>query len=295
MRKTALWTLAILIAATGARGEQPVNETRSVAADAMISIENLAGSLTIIGTDGTELRVTGSMGDDVEELDISGGGDEVSIEVVIPDDGDWKGARKIAADLEIEVPRGASLDVETVSATIEVSGVAGEIEAASVSGSVTVAGGTGSVEVESVSGAVFVNGGSGTVSAESVSGRVKLEGVSGDVEATTVSGDIDVDAGAVDDVEIETVAGGVFFKGRLSAGSLEIESHSGNVEALLPADLGADFELATFSGRIDNEFGPPASRADRYEPGMSAEFSTGTGAADVSVETFSGNISLRKF
>ena len=76
---------------------------------------------------------------------------------------------------------------------------------------------------------------------------------------------------------------------------LEIESHSGNVEAHLPAGLVADFSLESFSGSIDNGFGPPARRADRWGPGVSVEFSTGSDGADVAIETFSGNIVLKSF
>lgn len=295
--KTTLWTLAILVAAAvAAPAEQPVDARRSVAADATISVENLAGSLEIVGVDGTELRVTGTMGDDVEELEISGDPQELSLEVKIPEGRHRGGERKIAADLRIEVPRGVNLEVETVSASVDIREVGGAIEAASVSGPVTVAGGSRRVEVESVSGRVSVTGAAGAIAAESVSGSVVLAGISGDVEASTVSGDIEVDAGAVGDAEIETVAGSVRFKGQLASdGSLDIESHSGNVEVQLPADLGAEFELDSFSGRIENGFGPEARRTDRYEPGLSVEFTTGSGGADVSVETFSGNIALKKF
>jgi DUF4097 and DUF4098 domain-containing protein YvlB len=110
-----------------------------------------------------------------------------------------------------------------------------------------------------------------------------------------VSGNIAIAAGSVTDVEIETVAGQVSFQGSPSGGSLDIETHSGNVEVRLPAGLGGRFELESFSGRIDNAFGPPAQRTSRYEPGTSVEFTTGSGGADVSIETFSGNITLKSF
>ena len=292
MRKTIIWTFVLLVAAASAWAERPVDAGRAVRPDATIKIDNMAGSLTIVGVEGGEVRVTGTLGDDVEELDISGDSDEISIEVVIPDGGDWRGRRKIAARLEVEVPRGASLEVETVSATIDIRGVDGEIEAGSVSGAVTAAGGNGKIELESVSGEVTLSGGSGSIVAESVSGRLTLRGVSGDIEATTVSGEIRIEGAAANDVEIESVAGGVYFAGAIRDG-LEVDSHSGNVRLVLPADLSADFELETFSGRIDNGFGPPARRTDRYEPGLSAEFSTGDGA-EVSIQTFSGNIVLEK-
>lgn len=292
MRNTILWA-AMIFAASAVGAEQRVEVNRVVDANVEISIESIAGSLTIIGTDTNELRVTGTLGDDVEELEIRGDASELSIEVEIPDKDDWRGKRKIEANLEIHLPRGARLEVETVSSSIEISGVSGRIEAGSVSGKVALTGGVGGVEAESISGEIWVSGGA-NVSAESVSGKIVLAAVSGDLEATTVSGNIRIEAGPTREVEIETVAGDVFFKGRPGR-SLEIESHSGNVELLLPADLSAEFELSSFSGRIDNDLGPEATRTDRYEPGVSAEFRTGSGDAEVSVETFSGNIALKSF
>lgn len=295
MRKTILWMMLIAAAAATGRAERLVDESRPAAPDGSISIEVVVGSIKVVGTDAAELRVTGRLGDDVEELEIDEDSDGWSIEVKLPDNDKRDRGRDFAADLEVQVPRGSRLEVEAVSASVEVSGLTGEIDAASVSGGVTVDGGSGQVEAESVSGAVVVRGAAGSIGAESVSGRVELEDVAGEIEVSTVSGGIRIDAGSVDDLEIETVAGGVYFKGSPSGGRLEIESHSGNVEVLLPADLGARFELDSFSGRIDNGFGPPARRTDKYEPGTSVEFTTGGGGVEVSIETFSGNISLQAF
>lgn len=294
MRKTMLWILTALLAVSTAHAERPVDATRSVAADAEISIETVAGSVTVVGGDAAELRVTGTIGDDVEELRIDGDAGKMTIEVVVPDGDDW-GNREIGADLEVVVPRGASLEVETVSAKVAVREVGGAIEVETVSGGIDVAGGSSPIEAESVSGNVDVRGGS-SVEAESVSGRVTLTGSSGALEATTVSGKIHIEAGPVSDVEIESVSGSVHFKGQLgSSGSLEVDTHSGNAEVHLPAGLEARFEIQTFSGRIDNGFGPSPKRRDRYEPGLVAEFVTGSGGAEVTIESFSGNISLKGF
>ncbi len=141
---------------------------------------------------------------------------------------------------------------------------------------------------------IRVSGSSGSVEAESVSGRIRLQGAGGRIEAVTVSGHLEIEAGAVDAVELESVSGPVHFRGRPTSGRLTVESHSGNVVLVLPADLSARFEVESFSGRIDNELGPAARRQGRYEPGLSLEFVTGDGLARVSVETFSGNIALRK-
>ena len=47
-----------------------------------------------------------------------------------------------------------------------------------------------------------------------------------------------------------------------------------------------------FSGDIDNELGPAAVRSGEYVPSKSLEFTLGSVAARVSVESFSGNVKL---
>jgi hypothetical protein len=73
-----------------------------------------------------------------------------------------------------------------------------------------------------------------------------------------------------------------------------VESHSGTVTLELPADTSAEFEIETFSGQIHNDFGPKARRTSEYGPGYELSFSTGSGEAEVSVESFSGGVYLKK-
>lgn len=293
MKKKLLLLMAIALATSAAWAGESVDVTKSASATPTVEIENLAGSVKINGWDRDEIKVTGVLGDDTDGLDFSGSNDSFQIEVEIPDSYGRR-HRDLDSDLEIWLPAGSSLDVETVSASIRVSGANGRLELESVSGEVTVEGAPTSADVETVSGRIELAGSETLAIAESVSGRIDLSGVAGRVEAATVSGSIRVEASDIEQGEFEAVSGSVRFTGALSPGArLSAESHSGSVVLNLPADTSARFQIETFSGSINNGFGGgEAERTSRYAPGKRLDFSIGSGDAQVRVESFSGSVTL---
>ena len=52
--------------------------------------------------------------------------------------------------------------------------------------------------------------------------------------------------------------------------------------------------MSTFSGHVRNELGPAARRTSRHTTEKDLTFSTGGGGANVSVETLSGSITIRR-
>ena len=60
----------------------------------------------------------------------------------------------------------------------------------------------------------------------------------------------------------------------------------------MPRGFSADYEIETFSGTIDTDFGPRPDRGSLL--GTELEFSVGSGDADVSLSSFSGRIRLRE-
>ncbi|MGB5390251.1 MAG: DUF4097 family beta strand repeat-containing protein [Thermoanaerobaculia bacterium] len=293
MKKKLLLLMAIALAAGGVWAGESVDITKSASATPTVEIENLAGSVKIHGWDREEIKVTGVLGDDTDGLDFSGSNDNFDIEVEIPDSYGRR-HRDLDSDLEIWLPAGSSLAIETVSASIRVSGVNGRLELESVSGEVTVDGAPTSADVETVSGSIELSGSETLAVAESVSGKIELSGVAGRVEAATVSGSIRVEASDIEQGEFEAVSGSVRFTGALSPGArLSAESHSGSVVLNLPADTSARFQVETFSGGIDNGFGGgEAERTSRYAPGKRLDFTIGSGDAQVRVESFSGSVTL---
>jgi hypothetical protein len=63
---------------------------------------------------------------------------------------------------------------------------------------------------------------------------------------------------------------------------------------VLPATIAASFSISSFSGGIENDFGPAAARPSRWTKEKELSFNTGEGGATVNVQTLSGSVALRK-
>lgn len=329
MRTAKLITVGVvtaLAAAVPAAAQTPVDRTVATAATGQVEIHNVTGSVEVTGWDRSEVRVTGTLGEGTERLEVSESGDRVVLRVIIPE-----GRRNVGeTDLVVRVPARKNLVVRTVSAEIEVAGVGGNVDSRSTSGSVAVTGApasvrssstsghvrvdvttarveanstSGHVEVagtvresvaaETVSGHVEVRAATPEVAAKSVSGNVTVVGATSRVAASTVSGSVRVQGGRLQYGAFESVSGSLSFVGQLQGdAALNFVSHSGDVRVGLPDGVGARFEVSTFSGNIRNGLGPAAQRVSRYGPGQELSFSSGNGGALVRVKSFSGSVTL---
>ncbi|MEM9292502.1 MAG: DUF4097 family beta strand repeat-containing protein [Acidobacteriota bacterium] len=283
--------LAAPFAASVASAQESVSHSFSVGESGAVSVEVLSGTVKLLAWDRSEVEVTGTVGEGVEELVVSAEDGEVSIEVVTKEkEGVWGVEGSVDVDLEVRVPAGIEIEVESISAAVSASGVVGEVDIETVSGPISVRGDVATASLSTVSGPVAFEGSSRETSVENISGPVSLSGVSGELDVEAVSGPISIWAGEVTSASVEAVSGGVEFVGAVAAGGeLEIESHSGGAKVTLPGGQAADFELSTFSGTISNQLGPEPEQDGGL--GSSVEFSTG-GGADIDIETFSGNIEI---
>ena len=163
-----------------------------------------------------------------------------------------------------------------------------------VNGDIAVTGRSERISAHTVNGTIEVTAESERVEAQSVGGRIVLKNIHGDVTATTVGGEIDVEGGRFERGKFSSVSGSIQFTGGLDAKAvLQTESHSGDVVLTLPAEVSAEFEVTSFSGRIHNDFGSSGS-GRQHGPGRQLSFSTGQGDARVTINTFSGDVQLVK-
>ena len=237
-------------------------------------------------------------------LDASGSSLEVLLQ---PVDGD-KGALHIEVKypnrsnnaeptvLVVQVPLQAELEVSTVSANIDVHGVAPrELSLESVSGDIVANGAPRRASVESVSGDVVLTFNSGDVDASAVSGDLSLSGrLNGEVSVETVSGNMRVDSKGerLRKLSASTVSGDVELKlGLAPDGEVSMESVSGDLTLVAPRDLSAEVSGESFSG----ELSAPGAKIEREEFGPGSSFHTryGAGKGEVRIETFSGDATLR--
>jgi DUF4097 and DUF4098 domain-containing protein YvlB len=290
MKRAALILMAALVAPSWLAAQTPVDERRPAEADGVVEIENLAGSVKVIGWGEAAVQVTGTLAAGAE-LEFESSGKRTAIEVEVDDDNPMEAA----SDLEIHVPAGSHVEIDGVRLDVEVSGVTGSVEVETVDGGITQTGAAKEVSLQSVMGTVEVTGSSGHIQAETVNGSVTIRGSSGQVEASTVNGRMVVSEGSFDRVALESVAGAVSFEADLAAQArVDIETVSGSVELFVSPDIKAEFAISSFSGGLENELGVGTVEQESFLPAKELNFSTGSGGARISVETLSGSVHIRK-
>ncbi|MGB8509231.1 MAG: DUF4097 family beta strand repeat-containing protein, partial [Pyrinomonadaceae bacterium] len=208
------------------------------------------------------------------------------------------------SSVELDVPRGATVNLQVRDGDVDVSDVA-EARVESLNGD---------VNLERVSKGVEVSCMSGDVSLSDSAGRVRLRSVSGEVEASNVktvepgddftaistSGDVSLDHIAHTQVKGQTIGGSVRMTGPLArGGSYDFTTTSGDVSLTLPPD--ASFRInarVVASGDIVTDF-PVKANVGPAVPGKDSHQSrligvVGSGDAYLNLTTFSGTVNLKR-
>ena len=260
-----------------------------------VEIVNVAGSIEVSGWDQPLVDVSGTIGDKVERVDVTGGtgsgsGNHTTVRVVLPSGSSWMGDS--SAHLKIRVPHGSSLDVSLVSADLSVSAIDGNQKLQTVSGDISGSAG-GSLQVNTVSGDVRMSTHDDhSLQIKTISGDMTVSGADGDVQVKTVSGDTELTLGNLSNARIESVSGDVQVSSTLApTGQFEASSISGDLRVRFTAQPDADIEVQSFSGDISNCFGPKPTE-EQYGPGSRLNFRSGKGGGHVHVDTKSGDVSL---
>jgi hypothetical protein len=336
MKYVGLIALALAASVGLAQAQREVHESRPLSPNGVVEIENIAGTVTVIGWNRDEVEINARLGKGTRGLEVHGDRSHLSIEVELEDyhgrwDEDWdidwdeddeeeydertynedrdrdrdrdrerdrrdrdreeredhraererhraererhsaererhrehrhSGSHSVYvedSDLEIRVPRGCRVEVDTVSATIEISDHEGEQEL------------------------------------DSVSGTIEVRGRPREVELNTVSGTINlVTSGELQNGDFQSISGTIDVEADLSpTGRFDFEVISGSIKLRIPRGTSAEFDVSTFSGRIDNDFGFKPRKTSEWVPGQELRFELGGGGARVTMEALSGTIRI---
>lgn len=297
--KTARYLPLLLCLCIGhALADTPIQLQHDATPTTRVHISNISGSINVTAWDRNEVLVTGQLGDGAKPLEIKGNKDDLTIKVE-PRSGsgwfNWSGDSRMGATvLELHVPRAASLDVDVISAPLVIDGlVGGNIRVNTVSGKARINARTPSLKVDSVSGGIELAGHAERADLQTVSGEILAPSLGGNVALQTISGRIQAVGGPWQKLTLSTVSGDVQLTGALAAdGSLSVDSMSGDVQLLLPANTSASLHASSFSGDLRSDFGTP--RQPEHGPGSSLDTSVGAGHGKINVETFSGDLRIRK-
>ena len=222
---------------------------RSVSADAavIVSLSVRSGNITVRGWDEKEVRAQSNEAAQIEFRRKDGSAASApakKLEVIILD---RSNARKgnseypTNADVELDLPRGATVHVQTRDGDISISGI-GFAYAWTQNGDIRIDGVTRGVEVGSIGGGIEIKDSSGRISVSSISGNVEatnLKAVEGSdaFEVVSVSGDITLDGVTHTQLNAKTVNGNVNLSGPLAtAGRYMFNTFSGDVTLKLPVE-----------------------------------------------------------
>lgn len=286
--------LALFAATLPAFAGTPIGKTVAAAANGHVQISSVAGSVKVTAWNRNEIHITGTLSRDAERLAVEKTGAGVSIRVVLPNhmSGNIEGSH-----LVIQLPPASQLEVHTVSADIDASGLAGTVRLESVSGNVALVSRSGNIDATAISGDVGVSGSApdAQIAAHSISGKVRIENVNGNLRAGSTSGDIQLTGdNRLEGAKLDTTSGDVRFAAALGPnGDYEFHSVSGNVVLSLPKVPAATFDASSFSGDIDTNFGPQPRRTGEFAPGKEWHYQSGSGNADIRIRTLSGDIRIQ--
>jgi len=244
----------------------PAEIRHRIGSSGTFSLNNVSGDVRIRGTDGDEVVVRARW---------DGGGDDRPLPLVVrrtdsslqidtdENRGGWFSFRNHGGvDFDVNVPKGAKVDVQVVSADIDSEGL------------------NGSHSYKTVSGDVLIEHAGGEVSVNTVSGDVQVRGTEPmEVHATTTSGDVQAEAPLFQPVRMRTVSGDMWARGGFAEGPQHtVESVSGDL-----------FIEAKSGLTVDTKRGLDFSKKHN-QPIVS-----GDGSASLRFRSLSGDVTLTGF
>ena len=199
-----------------------------------------------------------------------------------------------SVDYDISAPSWMPIKIEGQYAYVSVEGVQGEISIETVRGDIVLKN-IGPAIAKTIEGAIQVDGARGKLTLSSVNEDIKVTGASGELVAETTNGDVSLTGMGSPGVEVASVNGDIVYDGTLaSSGHYSFTNHNGDVELTVPENSNATFNVRSYSGEFTTSLpvkGPDSSQVRR---GRRVSYTLGNGAADVDLESFGGDIKLRR-
>ena len=287
--------------------DQEVERTTAADPKVVLSVCLASGNITVHGWDRNQVHARMSDGMQIEFQPSATSNSAPPKELSLGMNGEPGPSKRCLpfGNLELDVPREATVNVQGGDAEINASGVA-KVSINTQGGAVSVERVTGAVEVNTLGGEITVVNSQGAIKVHSVGGDIEVHDVRprapGDVcEVGNVGGDITLAQISQSQVKVSTVGGDVNFNSPLAhGGRYNFQTISGDLSLTLPPD--SSFRLnATLQGEVDSDFPLKYSSSNveetdnavRHVP-QRIEATYGTGDALITLSSFNGSIQLRK-
>ena len=266
------------------RVEKVIEESFLLQKTGSFSLNNVAGNIDVNSWDKEEVKMVATksisswgIGDPEEMLD------NIEIEIVSQPQNlkihtrypvlSWvKNAR---VDYQIWIPRTCTVELESVSGSIQMDDHLNRLYAETVSGSIKLNHIMGNLELKTVSGNISATKINGEIRAGSVSGSLIFRDCQGSFpDLHSTSGSIVAELAAIDE----------------GASGMSLTTVSGDINLNLPDDASFDLDIKTVSGEINTKFKVLVESVKKNQ----LQGEVGDGGIHIELRTISGDISLGK-
>lgn len=280
LSKISALVLAVGLASTALAQSKTENRKEyrfTVGPHPNISVDTQTGDISVKPGSGNQVIVTATVKSDSVEVDQKQNGNRIDIASHVLQ-GSVQQAGQV--DYELLIPAGATLSLHSATGTLSAEHLQGDI---------TLEGADAVVNVRNIeSGHVHVQTMRGPITLTDVrNGHVEISSISGDVNLKSVNGPL---------VQANSGSGKIVYDGDFgSGGDYKFTTHTGDILALAPADVSADFRAHSVVGQVQNDF-PLQPHHSRFsvEAGRSFFGTAGKAASEVVLRSFSGKIRLKQ-
>jgi DUF4097 and DUF4098 domain-containing protein YvlB len=240
-------------------------------------VDTQYGAISVKPGSGNQVVVTATLKSDIVEVDNQQNGNRIEIASHLLRGVDQQAGQ---VDYELLIPPDATLNLHSSTGPLSVERLQGDLTLEGTDAVVNVRNvGNGHVHVRTMRGPITLT--------DVRNGHVEIASISGDIHLKSVTGPL---------VQANSGSGKIFYDGDFgSSGDYRFTTHTGDIEALVPADVSADFRAHSVLGRVQHDF-PLQPRHSRFseEVGRSFVGTTGKAASEVVLRSFSGKIRLKQ-
>jgi DUF4097 and DUF4098 domain-containing protein YvlB len=276
-----------------------------------LSLGNIAGDITVTRASGSDTTVEivktarGRDAADVQELlqlvtvEATERNGRAEVKAQYPNSDDMRRRNRrgvnVSVAYNVTAPAGTRISAESISGSLRITDIKGDVSAVTVSGDVRIAGFRGGI-AKTISGTVEIADAQvdSALESSSVSGDVILRRVTGRrVDAGSVSGEVKLEDVQAERIAAHTTSGDIWLSGTLvKNGRYELKGFSGDVRVALAGNTGFELDASSFSGEISSKDFPITSRGRPGRHTLSGTYGDGSAVLDLS--TFSGSIVITK-
>jgi DUF4097 and DUF4098 domain-containing protein YvlB len=250
-----------------------------------LQVQNFAGEVLVKAWNKDELRVVADH-DSRAKVNVRTAGVEISVSAS-------RSGAPGSVDYTISVPAWLPVRVNGTYNFVSIEGTQSDVSVETTRGDVTLKGGSGVVSLKSIEGEIIVEDARGKLKLDTVNEGISIRGAAGDITATTINGDIRMLGMKAASLEATTVNGDIIYEGAVADGFYRCSTHNGDITLALPDNASASVSVRTYQGEMRSSF-PVAGDASAARRGRRQTFTLGNGAAQIEMESFGGDVRIRK-